>query len=273
MPLLPSPTLLPTLESTQPPVNRNLNSAYRPTASRQKSNPNLRSPPLDDSPSSFVIDLSDSPSQTTSVRRSASTRVSRLPPPTFGRGDSPRSNHLPSPLVDFQTDDVLNVHNGPPYHTPPQTAPISGPLAHIPLPSAFDLSAVPNGTGHVRNGSGTPICAGGYNPFAALGLDSWTRESWGRRKIALLSGITGQDGSYLTECAFSTLLPLTPLSLFRLPSLSRPPPLLLLISVADLPQYSSGKATPSTGSSAAPPPSTPPAYTTSTWTHTSRAPV
>ena len=30
------------------------------------------------------------------------------------------------------------------------------------------------------------------NPFAPQGVEQWTRETWGKRKIALISGITGQ---------------------------------------------------------------------------------
>lgn len=219
MPIFPSPTLPPTPESSNPDDTSNHtltpSTSYRPAASRQMSDPDIRNVSSTD-PVSFVVDLVDTnPSPVSIVRRSASLRVGRLDPDR--RGSSPRSALVPSPLADFQTNDLPNVNNGPPYHSPPPILPVSGPLAHkLPI-SALSLSGMSNGSEaseQRRTSVGTPTYAKSYNPFQAQGLESWTRESWGRRKIALISGITGQgevsskkwsiltifpDGSYLTE--------------------------------------------------------------------------
>jgi hypothetical protein len=82
-----------------------------------------------------------------------------------------------------------------------------------------------HGYGNVTgNGNGNGNISPGlidWNPFLPPGLENWTRESWGRRKVALISGITGQgqsrckrgqraradtvisDGSYLAELLLS----------------------------------------------------------------------
>ncbi len=182
------------------------------------SSPNLPLTPLTSEPSasdhrsnqsaqSNVFDLSSSPTLPSAPlrRRSASTRASRLDPPatassSLQRSGSLRSAQLPSPLSDFQSDNVLNAHSAPPYHSPP-TIPVWGPVSHAsPPPSALALET--SGLGRIekrqsRGEAGSPVWGpvGGHNPFAAPGLQDWTRETWGSRKIALISGITGQGGS------------------------------------------------------------------------------
>ncbi|KAK4686392.1 GDPmannose 4,6-dehydratase, partial [Tremellales sp. Uapishka_1] len=127
---------------------------------------------------------------------------SRLGHTSLSRASSISSHDLPSPISDFQSDNVLNaapetyVHtptyeSSPPndHPTPRQsvlfpTSPIFGPVGHVGLP----------------NRAGTPIfSAVGYKKWVGRELDGWTRDSWSKRKVALISGITGQDGSYLTE--------------------------------------------------------------------------
>jgi hypothetical protein len=144
---------------------------------------------------------------------------------------------LPSPVGDFQSDNVLNSSSTalalpPPAVSPVSLSPISGPVLHVGLPPPggipvleklrleedelrddgvryeYDSRGGTNGlmVGHSReNGNGDGHGHGNghrgghispglvdWNPFLPPGLESWTRESWARRKVALISGITGQ---------------------------------------------------------------------------------
>ncbi|ORY30014.1 NAD dependent epimerase/dehydratase family-domain-containing protein [Naematelia encephala] len=155
------------------------------------------------------------PSLSSGIQRSSSIRSNT----------SVRSNHLPSPLADFQSDQVLNASsnliqyaNQPQpildtgYLSPPPTSPIAGPIAHVGHPPSRLGSRRNSGASEDvheewrklqrTGGANTPthnLDGVGWNPFKAPGLDGWTRDTWAKRKVALISGITGQDGSYLTE--------------------------------------------------------------------------
>ena len=136
------------------------------------------------------------------IRRSSSVRSA-----------APGSPSLPSPLGDFQSDNVLNAPSKPPTSPPWSTSPTSGPVAHVGLPSrdAIESLALDDHPSSSSEGIDTKLAAvalqgrrltesGSYhqprvwNPFAPPGVESWTRESWGKRKVALISGITGQGG-------------------------------------------------------------------------------
>ena len=123
----------------------------------------------------------------------------------FGASASHRRTES-KPISDFQSDDVLNASGAPPYHSPPP----SGPIAHIDLgtpPSTIvDLSLSPH-VGPVKDGQGlSPVDPSGYNPFQAPGLANWTRETWGKRKVALISGITGQGGGCPQTLVFTDIM-------------------------------------------------------------------
>jgi len=108
------------------------------------------------------------------------------------------SNSAPSPLADFQSDNVLNRASLKPRHL----APFPSPPASVSSTEnrlAWDEVVGP------KSGARTPTYSGGYNPFAAPGLDKWTRETWAKRKVALISGITGQ-GEYHVTCSLPAWL-------------------------------------------------------------------
>jgi len=44
-----------------------------------------------------------------------------------------------------------------------------------------------------------PIASLPGNPFLRADAREYTREEWSERRVALITGITGQDGSYLAE--------------------------------------------------------------------------
>jgi len=168
-------------------------------------------------------------------RSSHSSAIAKLstPLPSSEQG-------LPSPVGDFQSDNVLNSSSTalalpPPAVSPASLSPISGPVLHVGLPPPggipvleklrleedelrddgvryeYDSRGGTNGlmVGHSReNGNGDGHGHGNghrgghispglvdWNPFLPPGLESWTRESWARRKVALISGITGQGKS------------------------------------------------------------------------------
>ena len=137
-------------------------------------------------PAEILIDLADSPGPVVAsgVRRSSSIR-------------STTSSSARSPLADFQSDNVLNRPSLKPRHLSPfPSPPVSAGLND----SRFAWDQTPN----VSNGARTPTYSGGYNPFAAPGLDRWTRETWASRKVALISGITGQ-GAFPGTSAYRLL--------------------------------------------------------------------
>lgn len=160
-------------------------------------------------------------------RSSHSSAIAKLITPPLQSGPS-----LPSPVGDFQSDNVLNSSSTalalPPPASPSPLSPISGPVLHVGLPPAlegipvleklrleedearddgvryeYDSRGGTNGlmVGHLPGpGNGTrggDISPGlvDWNPFLPSGLESWTRETWARRKVALISGITGQGES------------------------------------------------------------------------------
>ncbi|KAL7424286.1 hypothetical protein Q5752_001876 [Cryptotrichosporon argae] len=149
------------------------------------------------------------------------------PSSSLTRSSSLRSRGLAEPLADHQSNDVLNAT--------PQLCPAVPVAAHAlasgslppllpalpasrkpmrPVPSAGDLLAsirqlemddetdgADDDGGHALGASaraGTPTFVR-RSLFVPPGLDAWTRDTWATRKVALITGITGQDGSYLTE--------------------------------------------------------------------------
>ncbi|KAL1411015.1 hypothetical protein Q8F55_001960 [Vanrija albida] len=94
-------------------------------------------------------------------------------------------------MADYQSDDALNapaLPASPALRSPRQ--PVS------PSPWARGARATqafppPN------PGARTPTVPA--SAFAVPGLHGFTRQSWAARKVALITGITGQDGSYLAE--------------------------------------------------------------------------
>lgn len=171
--------------------------------------------------------------------RSLRTPTFMAPEEPLGRSTSIRSNRssisisaaLPSPLADFQSDNVLNAsHRRVQYaHVSPHIQPSSaGPSSPVSRPmtagrSSTSLQSLPpsheryrldlkdghgvqnGGAAAVRSdtqvrGARTPTYAGNWNPFIPPGLDGWTRETWATRKVALISGITGQGGSAEVFC-------------------------------------------------------------------------
>lgn len=111
-----------------------------------------------------------------------------------------RRRHRPaplSPLQDYQSDDALNA----PAPTSPAT-PLRSPRQPVsPSPWAqrtgFATQAFPPPLPQARASARTPTVPASV--FAVPGIQHFTRESWAERKVALITGITGQDGSYLTE--------------------------------------------------------------------------
>ncbi|OCF32056.1 GDP-mannose 4,6-dehydratase [Kwoniella heveanensis BCC8398] len=137
------------------------------------------------------------------------------PPAAFGSSSSLSSSpsfrsdaSLPGRIGDFQTDNLLNA----PQPRNPHNANINNPI----LMRYHDESVAPLNLVHTHQHShanvhaqvercSTPIYshpAAGWNLFGN-GLGGWDRESWARRKVAFVTGITGQDGSYLAELLLS----------------------------------------------------------------------
>lgn len=110
------------------------------------------------------------------------------------RGNGP--SELPAPLGDYQSDEVLNAR--PPI-SPRSGRPMSSDRVErvrvsSPLQPRTEL-AVPAGGSTGRRTPTIPISNPGFMRIDA----EWTRENWAERKVALVTGITGQDGSYLAE--------------------------------------------------------------------------
>jgi hypothetical protein len=138
----------------------------------------------------------------------------------------PSEPALPSPWGDFQSDDALNsaLEVETEINLPAPISPIAGPERHVPPPPPAigregrglemieklrleedacrheGVSMPFDGLGHLNaNGNGNGNVSPGlvdWNPFLHPGLNAWTRESWGKRKVALISGITGQGKSH-----------------------------------------------------------------------------
>ncbi|WVF71873.1 GDP-mannose 4,6-dehydratase [Kwoniella sp. CBS 6097] len=106
--------------------------------------------------------------------------------------------NLPGRMGDFQTDNLLSAPQPRSHHNS------NNPI----LMRYHDESVAPLALNHGQSHSrgqmercSTPIYshpAAGWNLFGN-GLGGWDRESWARRKVAFVTGITGQDGSYLAE--------------------------------------------------------------------------
>ncbi|WVQ99026.1 GDP-mannose 4,6-dehydratase [Kwoniella sp. CBS 9459] len=119
--------------------------------------------------------------------------------------------NLPGRIGDFQTDNLLSAPQPRSHHAAANT---NNPL----LMRYHDESVAPLALNHshshghgYEHGYGqmercsTPIYShpvAGWNLFGN-GLGGWDRESWARRKVAFVTGITGQDGSYLAELLLS----------------------------------------------------------------------
>lgn len=115
-------------------------------------------------------------------------------PSSLNRSASLRSNSsrhgVPSPLGDFQSDDVLNASSSRAHSIHLASPPLGSPkLSPVIAQGPSGALSPPLTASH---GGRTPTYNGGWNPFVPPGLDGWTRESWGKRKVALISGITGQ---------------------------------------------------------------------------------
>ncbi|WVR05444.1 GDP-mannose 4,6-dehydratase [Kwoniella sp. DSM 27419] len=113
---------------------------------------------------------------------------------------------LPSRMGDFQTDNMLNAPQ-PRRH---DQADLLNPNNPVVL-RYHDEAVAPLALGHgATNGYEPERCTtpiyqhptAGWNLFGN-GLGGWDRESWARRKVAFVTGITGQDGSYLAELLLS----------------------------------------------------------------------
>jgi GDPmannose 4,6-dehydratase len=139
------------------------------------------------------------------VLASPITDVTSLADPhTPPRRMSPTRRNPPS-YRDFQSDEVLNAK------TPRSN--LNAP-ARMPRPPRFAEPEGSEGEGDNGGWDGTkPRAAetdrsGGIpiyshtSMFSLLG-EGWSRDAWQRRKIALVTGITGQDGSYLAELLLS----------------------------------------------------------------------
>ena len=123
----------------------------------------------------------------------------------LSRSTSTRSNgshrSFRAPRGDFQSDDVLNasssrqLHLFPGLPSPPITGPGVGSGPSSPAGAGAGLGFFDRSPPSSVSGARTPTHNGGWNPFVPPGLDGWTRDSWARRKVALISGITGQGES------------------------------------------------------------------------------
>ena len=218
------------------PIPSTMTSSIPPPSGHTQigSTPESLSSPFDTPPPSSVglsFDVSHSPSSvqptggsTLKASRSLSIRSAGAAPSTKSwssrtrRASSFRSIVRPSvalsplgdsPLGDFQSDDVLNAppfSSGPP--SPQPVSPVAGPVAHVGRPVALNLDTLSEVTHLPTPDTSTLPAAGaitgavvsngqeGWNPFRLPGVQEWTRENWGQRKIALISGITGQGEYY-----------------------------------------------------------------------------
>ncbi|WRT67440.1 GDP-mannose 4,6-dehydratase [Kwoniella shivajii] len=115
------------------------------------------------------------------------------------------STPLPCPLGDFQTDNLLNAP--PSHHQNTNNPSVLRYHDESVAPLSLHRNSTKNHDGDHNYGDrcSTPI----YNHPASVwglfggGLDCHTSESWLKRKVAFVTGITGQDGSYLTELLLS----------------------------------------------------------------------
>ncbi|WVW82751.1 GDP-mannose 4,6-dehydratase [Kwoniella bestiolae CBS 10118] len=104
---------------------------------------------------------------------------------------------LPLPISDFQTDNLLSAPQ-PIHHNHASTNQNNPHILRY-----HDESVAPLTQHHLNQRCSTPI----YNdpsPFFGFGMGhGYDQVSWARRKVAFVTGITGQDGSYLTELLLS----------------------------------------------------------------------
>ncbi|WWC69160.1 GDP-mannose 4,6-dehydratase [Kwoniella pini CBS 10737] len=114
-------------------------------------------------------------------------------------------SELPCPIGDFQTDNLLSI----PPPLPPQQQQQQQNLNNPIILRYHDESVEPLNQHYIPERCSTPI----YNEsnFSNVlfnfpntnALAKITKENWLKRKIAFVTGITGQDGSYLTELLLS----------------------------------------------------------------------
>ncbi|WWC60800.1 GDP-mannose 4,6-dehydratase [Kwoniella dejecticola CBS 10117] len=111
---------------------------------------------------------------------------------------------LPCPIGDFQTDNLLSAPQ--PRHQKTDT------FTNTNNPTILryhDESVAPLSQHHMPERCSTPIYSdptplcGLFGFGSGSGLAEVTQESWAKRKVAFVTGITGQDGSYLTELLLS----------------------------------------------------------------------